>query len=132
MSEEVDLPELGADPEDDFLERIRLRGPRPTPREAGKIQMSRYYVRVQWAELAATMLKLNTDRATRLWILLKWQTKIEAYKNGNGWVRPHSYMLERLGLRDSHYSVVVDKLEQLGVIEVRRERRGKSPLLRLL
>ena len=75
FTEEASLSEAGEAPDEDFLEKIRLRGSRPTPPEAGAAQMSKYYVRLQWSELARAMLKLNTDRATRLWVLLKWQTK---------------------------------------------------------
>jgi DNA-binding MarR family transcriptional regulator len=118
----------------------------PTPqgvtprRKATPKALSRLYFRVQWNRLAEAMNALGTDRATRLWLLLSWQTRVS--RTSDGWVPPQMYMLEKIGLRDGHCNDVVRRLEKLGLVEVQRRpydavschrsgSSGKRPLLRL-
>jgi DNA-binding MarR family transcriptional regulator len=90
--------------------------------------LSKLYLKLSWFELAEAMKALPMDRSSRLWLLLRWQAKVEG--SSGGWLLPQRYMIERLGLHGKNYDVVVDRLERRGLIEVQR-RPGKRALVRL-
>lgn len=91
--------------------------------------LSRWYVKLSWHELAGAMQALSTDRATRLWLLVKWQDRVE--KPDDGWLLPKRQLLASLELVGPNYGIVVNRLEERGLIEVQR-RPGKQPWLRLI
>ena len=108
-------------------QRRQAREKRKTTRKDKTL--SRLYIKLSWYQLATGMNALSTDRSTRLWLLLKWQTRVQG--PSYGWVEPTMYMLDALKLSGSHYNLVVNRLEKLGMVEVQR-RQSKRPLLRLV
>jgi hypothetical protein len=92
---------------------------------------ARRFVMIEWGDLVPALHALDTDRATRLLLLLLLQDKLQRVRTKNGWIELVKHDLEAVDLADSNLTKWVVKLETLGLIEVQR-RLGKRPLLRLI
>ena len=125
-----DLPKWWRGKPEHWPSPEKRRAVRGEKAKARKVRaLSRWYVRLSWHELARAMQSLSTDRATRLWLLVKWQTRVE--KSDDGWLLPKRQILAALELVGPNYGIVVNRLEERGLVEVQR-RPGKQPLLRLI
>jgi hypothetical protein len=71
---------------------------------------------------------LNTDHATRLWLIVVLQTRLD--RPDDGWVKPRKQLLDGVGL-PHHLRDVIARLERSGAVLVRR-RSGKRALLKLV
>jgi hypothetical protein len=86
------------------------------------------YLTINWDETAAAVVRLQTDHATRLWLVLQLQAKLNRHKDG--WIKLRRQLLDQVGL-PRHVRNVIASLERAGLIEVQRS-PSKRALVRLV
>jgi hypothetical protein len=107
---------------------------RPVTTEVAKrraAKRSRRFVMVGWSELATSLCAYGADQPTRLLMVIHLQARLQRTVAKRGWTELVHADLHSVGLVSCNLSKAVAKLEQAGVIEVRR-RPGKRPLVRLV
>ena len=86
---------------------------------------------MEWGWTTKALCAVDTDRATRLLVVLSLHEKLRQTKRSHGWIELVRHDLVAIGIADGHLGRAVAKLETLGLVEVQR-RPGKRPLLRLI
>jgi hypothetical protein len=85
------------------------------------------YLHVRWDETVAAAVRLSTDHAMRLWLVIRLQTTLE--KPEDGWIKPRRQLLDQMELPHRLRDVII-RLERTGLIEVQRP-PNKRALVRL-
>jgi hypothetical protein len=110
---------------------IQGRKVEPEWRKRRQAKRARRFVMIGWSELVAALSLLNTNRATKLFLVLHLRQRLQRTQTEDGWVKLVRHELEALGLANNNLSKPVMQLEAAGLVEVQR-RPGKRPLLRLV
>jgi hypothetical protein len=116
----------------DDLPDWAIRGCKVEPewRKRRKAKRDRVFVVASWSELMPALQALGTDQATKLYLVLLLQRKLQRTRRADGWIELIRHRLVAVGLANNNLSKAVAKLEKAGLVEVQR-RPGKRPLLRL-
>jgi hypothetical protein len=86
----------------------------------------RLFLRLPWDQLVSDIQVLGTDRATRLFLVLRLQEALDADRAIEGWLKLRRSLLRDVGLDRSDLSRTVAELEGAGLIEVQRRTGHRS------
>ena len=115
---------MGADGSWWDLPDLAIKGRRVEPewRKRRQVKRNRRFVKVDWGELAPTLVQLKTDHAVRLLNVLYLRRNLTTVKASDGWIELVRHELETVELLGGHLNRAVARLERAGVVEVQRGR----------